>query len=135
MGQELLRAAHLVDDAQLMEPLVVLLDPQLADDLEHVSVMRSSVERPSTGIALASAAVRSMSSREGATLRRGILQPVGVARIAIERGGRRVELEDALPESVGQVVDGGERSGWLVGHADASSYWALTGRSGRSAAR
>ena len=37
LRQELLRPAHLVDDAELVEALVVLLDAQLADDLEHVA--------------------------------------------------------------------------------------------------
>ena len=70
-------------------------------------VIRSSVDRPSTGIAAASAAVRSMSARvRGAARRRRVLEPVGVALVAVERGGRRVELEDALPEPVGEVVDG-----------------------------
>ena len=36
LRQELLRTAHLVDDAQLVEALVVLLDVELGDDLEHV---------------------------------------------------------------------------------------------------
>ena len=37
LRQELLRPAHLVDDAQLVEALVVLLDAQLGDDDEHVA--------------------------------------------------------------------------------------------------
>ena len=36
LRQELLGPAHLVHDAQLVEPLVVLLDVELGDDLEHV---------------------------------------------------------------------------------------------------
>ena len=36
LRQQLLRAAHLVDDLQLVQVLVVLLDLELRDDLEHV---------------------------------------------------------------------------------------------------
>jgi hypothetical protein len=56
LREELLRAAHLVDDAQLVEGLVVLLDLELAMTLSMSRVMRSSVGRPSVSIALASAA-------------------------------------------------------------------------------
>ena len=37
LRQELLRPAHLVDDAELVEALVVLLDAELGDDQEHVA--------------------------------------------------------------------------------------------------
>ncbi len=37
LGEQLLRAAHLVDDAELVEREVVLLDLELGDDLEHVA--------------------------------------------------------------------------------------------------
>ena len=37
LREELLRTAHLVDDPQLVEGLVVLLDLELRDDLEHVA--------------------------------------------------------------------------------------------------
>ena len=37
LRQELLRAAHLVDDPELVEVLVVLFDVQVGDDLEHVA--------------------------------------------------------------------------------------------------
>ena len=37
LRQQLLRTAHLVDDPQLVEVLVVLLDLEVGDDLEHVA--------------------------------------------------------------------------------------------------
>ena len=67
LRQQLLRAAHLVDDAQLVEALVVLLDPELGDDLEHVAgdalLGREAVDRDGRRLALA---VRSMSARSSA---------------------------------------------------------------------
>jgi hypothetical protein len=37
LRHQLLWSAHLVDNAELVETLVVLLDRQLTDDLEHVA--------------------------------------------------------------------------------------------------
>ena len=79
-------------------------------------VMRSSVESPSTGIAAASAAVRSMSARALARpAGDGILEPVGVALVAVERGGRRVELEDRPPRSGRRASSTGEVGSVIVG--------------------
>jgi hypothetical protein len=122
LWEQLLRSAHLVDDAELVETLVVLLDAQVADDLEHVAcdalLGRQPVDRdrPRFG----GGPLHQLTS-SGATGRRWILEAVGVARVAIERGGRRVELEDALPESVGEVVHGGR----AIGHE-----WRLSQRFG-----
>ena len=70
-------------------------------------VIRSSVGSPSCRSRRPRRAVRSMSARgAGAALGSRVLEPVGVALVAVERGGRRVELEDRLPEAVGERVDG-----------------------------
>ena len=49
LGQQLLGPVHLVDDPELVQALIVLLDPQLADDLEHVAgdalLVRQTFER------------------------------------------------------------------------------------------
>ena len=79
-------------------------------------VMRSSVDRPSTGMAAASrGGLLEQRPGLGAAGRRRVLEAIGVAVVAVERGGRRVELEDALPEAVGELVDGRGR----VGHGRA----------------
>ena len=82
-------------------------------------VIRSSVGRPSVSIAVASAAVRSISAADACpALGTRVLEPVGVALVAVERRGRRVELEDRFPEPVGEVVDrrqGGVGKGHAVG--------------------
>ena len=113
LGQQLLGTAHLVDDAELVQALVVLLDPQLADHLEHVAgdalLRREPVDRD--GRRLGRRARHQLADLR-ATGRRRVLEPVGVPFVAVERGGRRIELEDALPEAVGQGVHGGT----VVGH-------------------
>ena len=83
-------------------------------------VIRSSVGRPSVPMAAASAA-RPLHERPGAgaTGGRRVLEPVRVALVAVERGGRRVELEDGFPEAVREVVDG-RRRGIGQGHARVS---------------
>ena len=127
LRQELLGAAHLVDDPQLVQAVVVLLDPELADDLEHVAgdplLGRQPIDRDGCRLGR-----RPLHERAcpGAPLWRRILEPVGVARIAIEGRGRRVEFEDAFPESVGKVVHGGGR----VGH-EGSLTTAIDRRVGR----
>ena len=133
LRQELLRTAHLVDDAQLVEALVVLLDVELGDDLEHVPgdpVLGRQARRSS--MAAASAAVRSMSARLRARpAGPGILEAVVVALVAVDRRGGRVELEDRLPEPVGEVVDG-RRLGVAGGHVGVSCWGAsLVARGGR----
>ena len=60
-----------------------------------------------------------MSARARPAVRARVLEPVGVAVVAVERGGRRVELEDRLPESVGEGVDG-RRLGVGQGHGRVS---------------
>ena len=63
-------------------------------------VIRSSVGRPSVAMAAASRR-RPLHERPGAGAagRARVLEPVGVALVAVERGGRRIELEDRLPRS------------------------------------
>src|SRR6185295_2444350 len=101
---------------QLIEGLVVLLDLELRDDLEHVAgdpVLGGNAVRVNRG-RLGSGALHERSSPR-ATFGARVLESIGVAVVAIERCGRRVELEDRLPEAVGEVVDGRGRFG--EGHA------------------
>ena len=59
LGQELLRAGHLVDDPELIEVLVVFLDLEIGDDLEHVArdpVLGRQAVRPDGGRLRASSA-------------------------------------------------------------------------------
>ena len=120
LGHELLRAAHLVDDAQLVQALVVLLDVQLTDDLEHVAgdplLGREALDRDGGG--LGRGPLHELAGL-GSTGGRRVLEAVRPAAVAVERGGRRIELEDPLPEPIGQVVDG--RDG-LVGHRRRASW-------------
>ena len=117
LRQELLRAAHLVDDAELVEGLVVLLDLELGDDLEHVAgdpvLGRQAVGRDRGRLGRGPLHQRPSA---GPSLGTGVLEAVGVAVVAVERRGRRVELEDRLPEAVGEVVDR-RRCGFGKGHA------------------
>ena len=51
-------------------------------------------------------------AERGAALRPRVGEAVRVARVAVDGRDRRLELEDGLPEAVGEVVDGrGERIG------------------------
>ena len=64
LRQQLLRPAHLVDDLELVEALVVLLDLQLGDDQQHVAgdpLLGRQARR--SGWRAASSAVRSISAR------------------------------------------------------------------------
>ena len=107
LRQELLRSAHLVDDAQLVEALVVLLDAQLGDDDEHVAgdplLGGQALDRDRA--CLGGGPVQEV-ARLGATGRARVLEAVGVAVVAVERGDRRIELENGLPEPFREVVDG-----------------------------
>ena len=92
-GSELLRTAHLVDDPQLVEVLVVLLDPELGDDLEHVA--RDPVlGRQARGVDRARSAGRPLHERCASPARpvgAGVLEAVGVAFVAVDRRGGRVD--------------------------------------------
>ena len=87
--------------------LVVLLDLQLGDDLEHVAgdpvLDRQAVGRDRGRLGRGALHQR---SRRAPGPRGRVLEAVGVAVVAVERRGRRVELEDRLPEAVGELVDG-----------------------------
>ena len=107
LWEELLRATHLVDHAQLVQALVILLDVQFRDDLEHVA--RDAVlGRQSVG--LDRGCLRRRTFHEGPGARptgwRRILHAVGIAVVAVERGSRRAEFQDRLPEALGEFVDG-----------------------------
>ena len=122
LGQQLLRAAHLVDDAQLVEGLVVLLDVELGDDLEHVPgdpvLGREPVGLDGTRLGGGPFHEGTCPSPAGGTR---ILESVAVALVAVERRRRRGELQDGLPETVGKIVDGRQR-GIGNGHARVSCW-------------
>ena len=70
--------------------------------------------------------------RRARPARAGVLEPVVVALVAVDVAVDRVELEDRLPEAVGELVDGRGR----IGHG--SLRWArggLAGWSGRAGRR
>ena len=106
LRKELLRAAHLVDDAELVEGLVVLLDLELGDDLEHVAG-DPVLGRQAVGLDRGRLGGGALHQRPSAspTLGSRVLETVGISVVAIERRGRRIELEDRLPETIGEVVD------------------------------
>ena len=85
---------------------------ELGDDPEHVAgdpvLGRQAVGRDRAGLGGGPLHER---RAPGAAGRARVLEAVGVALVAVERGGRRVELEDRLPEPVGEVVDGRVGSG------------------------
>ena len=72
--------------------------------------MTCSGSSPSAGISCASARVGAVGGLVGgATVRAEVGPAVVVPLVAEDRGPHRVALEDALPEAVGEVVDGGVR--------------------------
>ena len=107
LGQELLRTAHLVDDPQLVEALVVLLDLQVGDDLEHVErdpvLGRQAIGRHRRRLGRGPL---HQAPHRGASGRARVIETVGVALVAVERRGDRIELEERLPEAFGEGVDG-----------------------------
>jgi len=107
LRQELLRPTHLVDDAQLVEPLVVLFELELGDDLEHVAgdpvLGGQSVDVD--GGRLGRGPFH-QGPRPGPAVGSRVLESVVVALVAVQRRGGGRELEYGLPEAVGQVVDG-----------------------------
>jgi hypothetical protein len=104
--KELLWAAHLIDDPQLVQRLVVLLDIQLGDDAENVAgdpfFGREAFGRDRCR--LGGRSLHELAS-PGATFGSRILEPVVVALVTVERGGRRVELENGFPEALREVID------------------------------
>ncbi len=106
LGQELLRASHLVDHTKLIEALVVLLDVQVGDDPEHVPGDPFLGRQP---VGLDRGRVRAGLLHERPGLRPAggsrIVESVCVAFVAIEGRGRRLEGEDRFPESFGERVD------------------------------
>ena len=97
--------------------LVVLLDLELGDDLEHVAG-DPVLGRQAIGVDRGRLGRGALHERSTARPPLGtrVLESIGVAVVAVERGGRRVELEDGLPEAVGEVVDG-RQGGFGNGHA------------------
>ena len=107
LRQERLRAVDLVDDAQPVGALLVLLDADLGDDDEHVPgdpvLDREAVRGDRLG--LASRPLEELAGLRPAGRAR-VLEPVVVALVAVDGGGRRVELEEPFPEAVGELADG-----------------------------
>ena len=120
--QDLLRSLELVDDLEAVDPLVVLDDVELADHADHVErdllLEREAGLRDRARLGLGGL---HQPARLRATLGTGVRQAVVVALVAVDRRRRRRQLEDPLPEPVGERVDGGGRG---VGHR------ALLGRAG-----
>ena len=86
----------LVDDPEPVGPLVVLLDRRCsATTLSMSRVIRSSTDRPASGIAARLApgrAARAAGLRPA--LGPGVLEAVVVALVAVDRGGRGLEREE-----------------------------------------
>ena len=112
--QERLGAAHLVDHPQDVRPLVLGLDAEIADHLDHVDgdpvLHRETVDGDRLGLAPRRPPEREL--LRAADVAR-VLEAIGVALVAVHRGGRGLQLEERLPEPVGEVVDD---RGWLIGH-------------------
>ena len=106
LRQERLRSTDLVDDSQAMSPLIVLLDAEIGDDDQHVAgdpiLDRQAGRRDRLGLRL-----RCLHQPPGlrSAGRARILETIGVALVAVDGRGRRIELQDPLPEPVGQGVD------------------------------
>ncbi len=105
--QELLRPAHLVHRAQLMEVLVVLLDLELGDDLQHVPgdpfLRRETIDRDGRRLGRGPF---EQAADDGPSVGSGVFQLGGVSIVAIEARKGRARLKDAFPESVGDGLDG-----------------------------
>ena len=108
LRQCLLRTAHLVHDAQLVDVLVVLLDPELGHHAKHVAG-DPLLGRQVSGRDCVNLGQRLLHepARRRAALRAGIVQAVGVAFVAVHGRGDRIELEDRFPEAIRQRVDAG----------------------------
>ncbi len=119
LGEERLRAGHLVDDPEQVGPLVLLDDPELAHHPDHVEG-DPVLERLLGGIDRGGLGEGRDHERPtaGPTLRARILEPVVVALVAVHRGRRRVVLEDRLPEPIGEAID--RRVGVELGHRGVS---------------
>lgn len=107
LRQDLLRAAHLVDDLEGVHPLVQLGERDLADhahDIERDPVLDAEVlpgderGRVAEVLGIGALALAPRRARVG--------QPVVVARVAVDGGADRAQLLEALPEAVGDAVDG-----------------------------
>ena len=108
--QEGLRTAHLVDRPEEVDPLVVLLDLELAHDPDHVQgdpILEGLVG----SVDPEGRCEGRLDQRPGAQSAgcAGILEAIVVALVAVHRGGRRILLEDRFPEPVGELVDGAGR--------------------------
>ncbi len=112
LGQQLLGTTHLVDHAQLMGRLVVRLDAQAGDDLEDVQG-DPGFGRKARRVDRVGLGDRSLHERAGHGPASGtrVLEPVVIARVAVDRRRGRVKLEDRLPERSGELVDLGRR--WI----------------------
>ena len=107
LRQDSLGAVDLVDDAQPVGALVVLLDADVGDHDQHVAG-DPVLDRQAVGgdrLRLAPGADEELAGLRPAGRAR-VLEPVVVALVAVDRRGRRIELEELLPEAVGELADG-----------------------------
>ena len=106
LWQERLRSPDLVDDTQSVCPLLVLLDAEIGDDDQHVAsdpiLDRQAGRRDRLRLGLRRLHQPPRLRPAGRTR---VLETIGVALVAIDCRGRRIELENPLPETVGQRVD------------------------------
>ncbi len=108
LGQQRLRAAHLVDDLERVDPLVIEDDEDLADHAQDVARdpvldIEALVRDRGCGVAHVLGEAASVGAADRARVRQAIVE----ARVAIDRRADRVERLEALPEAVGELVDGG----------------------------
>ena len=89
---------------------------ELADDLDHVAgdpVLDARARRPGSPRPRRLRRPPRAGERLRAAGRARVLEPVVEALVAVHRRRRRVELEDRLPEPVGEGVDGWTSVGQL----------------------
>ena len=100
LGEQRLRAVDLVDGEHLVEREVVGLDRRLGDDLEDVAGDPVLVGRPSGGTrrGLAPHPLH-QPPRLGAALGPGVVEPVVVALVAVDRRRRRRQARGRPPSS------------------------------------
>ncbi len=117
LGEERLGSAHLVDRGQQVRPGVRLLQPEMADHVDHVA-RDALLHREAVGGDRLDLRDRALPERPGggASGWARIVEEVRIALIPVDRGRRRRLAEEPLPEAVGEGVDGSLGRG----HADRS---------------
>ena len=107
LGEELLRAGHLVDDLEGVDPLLVLDREDRADDPQHVAGDPVLDGQPVVGDRKGRVAhVVGELAELGPALGARVGQAIVVAVVAVDRGAEGLELLQPLPEAVRKLVDG-----------------------------